>query len=84
MEFICITLFSAIYTAAMDMLTGSDSSNVCRKPEIMADAVYALLCKDSKSVTGQFLIDEDVLRNEGISDLTHYACNPGTILFLIL
>ncbi|KMQ90499.1 hydroxysteroid dehydrogenase-like protein 2 protein [Lasius niger] len=68
---------TAIYTAAMDMLTGSDSSNVCRKPEIMADAVYTLLCKDSKSITGQFLIDENILKNEGITDFTNYACNPA-------
>ncbi|XP_029178778.1 hydroxysteroid dehydrogenase-like protein 2 [Nylanderia fulva] len=68
---------TAIYTAAMDMLTGSDSSDVCRKPEIMADAVYALLCKDSKSTTGEFLIDENILRNEGITDFTNYACNPA-------
>lgn len=68
---------TAIYTAAMDMLLSSDSSNVSRKPDIMADAVYALLCKDSKSVTGQFLIDEDILKKEGITDLTDYACNPA-------
>ncbi|XP_011881342.1 PREDICTED: hydroxysteroid dehydrogenase-like protein 2 [Vollenhovia emeryi] len=68
---------TAIHTAAMDMLSGSDSSNVCRKPEIMSDAVYALICKDSKSITGQFLIDEDILKNEGIADFTDYACNPA-------
>ncbi|XP_071559120.1 hydroxysteroid dehydrogenase-like protein 2 [Temnothorax nylanderi] len=68
---------TAIHTAAMDMLSGPDSSNACRKPEIMSDAVYALLCKDSKSVTGQFLIDEDILKNEGITDFTDYACNPA-------
>lgn len=68
---------TAIYTAAMDMLSGPDSGNVCRKPDIMADAVYTLLCKDSKSITGQFMIDEDILRNEGIDDFTHYACNPA-------
>lgn len=68
----------------MDMLTGSDSSNVCRKPEIMADAVYTLLCKDSKSITGQFLIDENILKNEGITDFTNYACNPGTIIFFYI
>nr|XP_012217178.1 PREDICTED: hydroxysteroid dehydrogenase-like protein 2 [Linepithema humile] len=66
-----------IHTAAMDMLSGSESSNFCRKPEIMADAVYALLCKDSKSITGKFLIDEDILRNEGVNDFTDYACNPA-------
>lgn len=64
----------------MDMLLSSDSSNISRKPEIMSDAVYALLCKDSKSITGQFLIDEDILRNEGITDLTDYACNPGNVI----
>lgn len=63
------------------MLSGSDSSNFSRKPEIMADAVYALLCKDSKTVTGQFLIDENILRNEGITDFTDYAYNPGNINF---
>lgn len=68
----------------MDMLSGPDSGNVCRKPDIMADAVYTLLCKDSKSITGQFMIDEDILRNEGIDDFTHYACNPGIFIFLIL
>lgn len=65
----------------MEMLSGSESKDVCRKPDIIADAVYTLLCKDSKSITGQFLIDEDILKNEGITDFTNYACNPGTIIF---
>jgi len=63
----------------MDMLAGTESINFSRKPEIMADAVYAVLCKDSKSITGQFLIDEDILKNEGVNDFTDYACNPGNI-----
>lgn len=67
---------TAIHTAAIEMLTGPDSSNHSRKPEIMADAVYAVLCKDSKSLTGQFLIDEEILRKEGITDFDQYACNP--------
>ena len=71
-------LISAIYTAAVAMLSGAESSHYSRKPEIMGDAVYALICKDSKSITGQFLIDEEILRNEGITDFTDYACNPGT------
>lgn len=68
----------------MNMLSGSDSSNVCRKPDIVADAVYTLLCKDSKSITGQFLIDEDILRNEGVTDFTNYACNPGIFIFYFM
>ncbi|XP_034939768.1 hydroxysteroid dehydrogenase-like protein 2 [Chelonus insularis] len=67
---------TAIHTAAIEMLTGPDSSNWSRKPEIMADATYALICKDSKSVTGRFLIDELVLKEEGVTDFTNYACNP--------
>ncbi|OAD52970.1 Hydroxysteroid dehydrogenase-like protein 2 [Eufriesea mexicana] len=66
----------AIFTAAIEMLSGPESSNYSRKPEIMADAVYALICKNSKSITGQFLIDEEILKNEGITDFTDYACNP--------
>ncbi|CAK9823545.1 Hydroxysteroid dehydrogenase-like protein 2 [Anthophora retusa] len=68
---------TAIHTAAIEMLSGPDSSNYSRKPEIMGDAVYALICKDSKSVTGQFLIDEEILKSEGITDFTDYACNPA-------
>lgn len=69
----------AIYTAAVAMLSGAESSNYSRKPDIMGDAVYALICKDSKSITGQFLIDEEILKNEGITDFTDYACNPGIL-----
>ncbi|XP_046411777.1 hydroxysteroid dehydrogenase-like protein 2 [Neodiprion virginianus] len=67
---------TAIHTAAIEMLTGPDSSNHSRKPEIVADTVYSLLCRDSRSVTGQFFVDEDYLRNEGVTDFTQYACNP--------
>jgi hypothetical protein len=35
----------------------------------MADAAYAILCQDSKALTGQFLMDDDVLRSQGIVDL---------------
>lgn len=66
---------TAIATAAFEMLV-NESNDYARKPEIMADAVYALICKDSKSITGKFLIDEEILRNEGITDFTDYACNP--------
>ncbi|XP_015178278.1 PREDICTED: hydroxysteroid dehydrogenase-like protein 2 [Polistes dominula] len=75
---------TAIYTAAIEMLTGPDSKNHSRKPDIVADAVYALICKDSRSVTGQFLIDEEILRKEGITDFKSYACNPDTTDNLML
>ncbi|KAI4474159.1 hypothetical protein M0802_015752 [Mischocyttarus mexicanus] len=74
----------AIYTAAIEMLTGPSSSNHSRKPDIVADAVYALICKDSRSITGQFLIDEEILRKEGITDFKSYACNPDNTDNLLL
>ncbi len=49
-----------------------------RKPDIVADAVIAILSKPPSKRTGKILIDEDVLREEGISDLSKYACVPGT------
>lgn len=60
-------------------MLANEANDYARKPEIMADAVYALICKDSKSITGKFLIDEEILRNEGITDFTDYAYNPGIL-----
>jgi citronellol/citronellal dehydrogenase len=47
-----------------------------RKPEIMADAAYAVVTKDSRTFTGQALIDDEVLRAEGFGDLSTYAIDP--------
>ncbi|KAG8227332.1 hypothetical protein J437_LFUL006290, partial [Ladona fulva] len=68
---------SAIMTAAMEMLAGSDAAKSSRKPEIMADAAYAVFQKDASSCTGKFLIDEDVLQEAGVTDLDQYACDPS-------
>ena len=59
------------------MLAGEQGVKTSRKVEIMADAAYAVLTKPSKEYTGQFLIDDDVLKKEGITDFTPYACVPG-------
>ncbi|XP_077099295.1 hydroxysteroid dehydrogenase-like protein 2 [Siphateles boraxobius] len=67
---------TAIQTAAMDMLGGSGIGKQCRKVEIMADAAYAILEKPS-SFTGQFVIDEDILKKQGIKDFDIYAVEPG-------
>ncbi|MCL4148779.1 UNVERIFIED_CONTAM: hypothetical protein GTU68_017762 [Idotea baltica] len=71
---------TAIMTAAMEMLGGEDVGAQCRKPEIMADAAYAMFCRDSKSYTGNFAVDEEVLKSEGISDFENYAVVPGSQL----
>ncbi|KAG5677785.1 hypothetical protein PVAND_007515 [Polypedilum vanderplanki] len=67
---------TAISTAAMDMLAGKESSDYSRKPEIMSDAAYAILIKEPRSYTGNFAIDEKILKEAGITDLVQYACNP--------
>lgn len=67
---------TAIYTAAMEMLTGKESDQFSRKPEIMSDAAYAILCKEPRNCSGKFLIDDEVLAAEGITDLKQYACVP--------
>ncbi|TDG51354.1 hypothetical protein AWZ03_002149 [Drosophila navojoa] len=65
---------TAIHTAAIEMLTGPDSASWSRKPEIMADAAYAILSREPKQFTGQFFIDDEVLESVGVKDLTDYAC----------
>lgn len=72
---------TAIYTAAMEMLGGGEGiKDQCRTPEIMCDAAYSILCKDSKTFTGNFCIDEDILRGDGVTDFEKYSCVPGSTL----
>nr|CAD7423927.1 unnamed protein product [Timema monikensis] len=68
---------TAIHTAAIEMLSGPEAGDISRKPEIIADAAYAILIKEPRTLTGKFLVDEDVLRDEGIQDLSQYAVNPA-------
>ncbi|HLI11126.1 MAG TPA: NAD(P)-dependent oxidoreductase [Alphaproteobacteria bacterium] len=65
-----------IATAALQVIPGVDPRKG-RKPEIIADAAHAILCRDSRRCTGNFFIDEEVLREEGITDLAAYAVEPG-------
>ena len=68
---------TVIATAALAMLGGLVKPENCRKPEILADAAVAILKRDAKTNTGNFYIDDEVLREEGITDLEHYAVEPG-------
>uniref|UniRef100_A0A8C2ZJC6 Hydroxysteroid dehydrogenase-like protein 2 n=1 Tax=Cyclopterus lumpus TaxID=8103 RepID=A0A8C2ZJC6_CYCLU len=67
---------TAIQTAAMDMLGGEGIGKQCRTSDIMADAAYAVLSRP-KDYTGHFLVDEDVLKEEGVKDFDQYAVQPG-------
>lgn len=64
------------------MLTGPESGNWSRKPEIVADAAYSILIQDPKALSGQFLIDEDVLKKAGVTNFDDYACNPSKSVYL--
>ncbi|MGE0868816.1 MAG: SDR family oxidoreductase [Kofleriaceae bacterium] len=72
---------TTIATAAIQNLLGGDEAiRGSRKPSIMGDAAHAIVTKPSRSLTGKFLIDDDVLRGEGITDLTSYAVDPSAPL----
>ena len=69
---------TTIATAAVANLRGGeDTVGRSRTPEIMADAAHAVLVRDSRACTGNFFIDEDVLREEGVTDLEQYRVEPG-------
>uniref|UniRef100_A0A8P4KEG9 Hydroxysteroid dehydrogenase-like protein 2 n=1 Tax=Dicentrarchus labrax TaxID=13489 RepID=A0A8P4KEG9_DICLA len=67
---------TAIQTAAMDMLGGDGIGKQCRTTDIIADAAYAILSR-SKDYTGHFLVDEDVLKEQGVQNFDQYAVQPG-------
>jgi citronellol/citronellal dehydrogenase len=66
---------TTIDTAAIRNKLG-DMANSSRNPDIMADAAYAILTKQATEVTGNFFLDEQVLREEGVTDFSSYARHP--------
>ena len=72
---------TAIATAAMQMIPGVDL-NLCRKPEILADAAYLILTSQAATHSGNFYIDDELLAAHGITDLDPYAVVPGTKKFI--
>ena len=73
---------TTIATAAVKNVIGGDYlMQRSRSPAIVADAAFYLLSKDAKTYTGKLLLDEDVLKDEGITDLSGYAVQPGMTLY---
>ena len=72
---------TAIATAALQMIPGVDL-NLCRKPEILADAAYFILTSDAKATSGNFFIDDVLLAQHGVTDLEKYSVKPGTKNFI--
>jgi citronellol/citronellal dehydrogenase len=72
---------TVIATSAVKNVLGGDGViQGARTAEIMADAAHAILTKPSREVTGNFFIDEEVLRKEGVTDLERYQVVPGAEL----
>lgn len=69
---------TTIATAAIKNIVGGEQMmSTSRKPSIMADAAHYIFCQDSRGCTGNFFIDEEVLREAGVTDFDVYAVNPG-------
>jgi citronellol/citronellal dehydrogenase len=67
-----------IATAAVQNLLGGDEAMaVSRKPELYADAAYAVVTRPSRECTGNAFLCEDVLAEEGVTDFDAYAYIPG-------
>lgn len=72
---------TTIATAAIsNIVGGAEMMQRSRKPEIMADAAAHILQQNSRETTGNFFIDEEVLRETGITDFSPYSVVPGNPL----
>lgn len=70
---------TVIWTAALNNIPGVPQAG-CRKPEIMADAAHQILIQDSRQCTGNFFIDDEVLKAGGVTDFSSYAMDPNAKL----
>jgi citronellol/citronellal dehydrogenase len=76
---------TTIATAAVKNLLGGDFlMQRSRTPEIVADAAFHILQRPSYECTGNFFIDEEILKEQGVTDFTHYAVNPDQKLMMDL
>lgn len=69
---------TAIATAAVQNLLGGDQMiRQSRTSDIVADAAYEIFNRPSKTCSGNFFIDEDVLKEAGVTDFKHYQVDPN-------
>jgi citronellol/citronellal dehydrogenase len=72
---------TGITTAAIEhALAGEEGLKHCRTPDILADAAYLVFNKPAKSFSGNFLIDDSFLAENGVSDFDRYRVDPGKAL----
>ena len=67
---------TVIATDALKMIPGTEPAK-CRTPEILADAAHAVLTTPARGFSGNFLIDETVLRDRGVTEFGPYAVDPS-------
>jgi citronellol/citronellal dehydrogenase len=77
----CLWPRTVIATAAVEFNFPSSILRASRHPAIMADAAHHILTRNSRDCTGNFFVDEDLLRATGVKDFEQYATTPGTPLF---
>jgi citronellol/citronellal dehydrogenase len=63
---------TAIDTEAIRLIAGQDARQKTRSPQIVADAAHWILTQPSRSMSGRFLIDDEVMRGSGMTDLSRY------------
>jgi citronellol/citronellal dehydrogenase len=79
----CLWPLTAIATAAVRNLMGGEESIArCHTPQIVADAAAAILRRDPTEYTGNAVLVEDVVAEEGITDLAPYSTEPGQTSFV--
>ncbi len=66
---------TVIDTEALRMIPGIDR-RASRRPEIMADALHAVVTKDPRNCTGNFFIDEELIVEQGLEP-DSYATEAG-------
>lgn len=71
---------TTIATAAIENVIGAELMERSRTPEIIADAAHVILTRPSRSCTGDFFIDDEVLKEAGVTDFSKYAVTPGAEL----
>ena len=75
--FNCLWPRTGIATAAIRFaLAGDEGMKMCRTPEIMADAAYAIFNEKASEFTGNFLIDDTYLASKGVTDFDKYRVDP--------
>jgi len=77
----CLWPRTTIATSAIEFNFPEAILRASRKPAIVADAAHAILLRDSRTCSGFFFIDEEVLRASGVEDFEQYAVSPGERLY---